>query len=184
MSSSALNWFPAYAFGMPPANETAREAFARRLNDLLQEQEKIWGILPNAELARRLKMSKSKLHQWRNGQTAHPDYAMAKEVAKALRANVDWLLKEEGPKRSGTTPTADRATLVGVEAMNLQQQQNYVVQLFEKIPHTARVKVLQDLLRLALSNGWIDAIPDAALAQWAATDKIRQLQQATKNDTD
>jgi hypothetical protein len=156
------------------------EAFARRLNEAIEESD--IAELNDTQQAAELHLSKGLLSQWKGGRTAHPNYAKASFASDRLKINVDWLLENREPKRFATPsgggeqqPKADNE-FAEPDTMTPQQQKDAMNALMDYIPHTARDRYLKMIVNEALQEGWIKHVPDGMLADWSAKDKIDALQ--------
>ena len=155
----------------------ARAAFAKRLRDAIKESD--LRDCTQTEQAKQLGLTKGLFSQWLNGRTANPQYALARKAAQRLGVDVEWLLNNEGPKRSAhlSEPPArsESPSPEEREVMNLQQQKEAAAQLIEDMPRAERAKALYDLAHKAFKEGWIDEVPDAIMATWSAKEKIAAL---------
>lgn len=155
---------------------TAKRTVADRLREAIDESR--WKDLPVARQAAALGVSRSLLHQWLDG-SKRPTYERVAEPCARLGISPDWLLMGKEPKRTHALAEQDAQYEVQssseVGKMNLQQQKAALTQLIEDIPQAERMRVLYGLAKEAFEKNWIDQVPDAIMAAWSASEKIKKL---------
>jgi transcriptional regulator with XRE-family HTH domain len=187
VASILKDGFFAYAdMHMNAESERLAAEFAARLREAIDDPE--FGLPPAMSLAQKAKAlglsGKSLLSKWLLAGTASPDYRMIKAACTRLQIRPEWLCANDGPKRHDQNSKGAIPPLIrGAASMKLKQQQEFIVELLENVPHTFRSEWIDSMTRAAIDLGYITRWPDVMIADRLADQTLEVAKRRKEHPT-